>query len=218
MTNVITTPFVCEQTVDNTVDEIIKLHTKIRNFWSHPKGWAPNDAAELLGKSRLDRQLSLAYCLKLWLTQTPPVEPVNIYPCEKVADSFTESDVQAEGRLILAWANLGSLVEGAMKFFLCVFEHDYSASPSTKGKDMTPVAPDELSLEKLKQFFCEKIWSDPDKAYLNRFVDLVQQRRNAIHSYRNQDIGTLHEFYAAVRTYLAFLIDIEGTVPYPDRP
>jgi hypothetical protein len=35
---------------------------------------------------------------------------------------------QADGRMILAWTNLGTLVEGTMKFFLSVFASDYSRS------------------------------------------------------------------------------------------
>ena len=80
---------------DVLVKKIVNIHKDIEGFWSNADGWAPNEANELLEKSRLDWQLSLSKCLNLW--QNIPDE---------------------SGYLILAWANLGSLVEGTMKLFI----------------------------------------------------------------------------------------------------
>ena len=60
-------------------------------FWKEAHGWAPIEAAELLNKSMLEWQGSLAEQLSVW--------------CGTLTD----------GQLILAWANLGALVEGQMK-------------------------------------------------------------------------------------------------------
>jgi hypothetical protein len=78
------------------VQRITKLNSGIQKFWSKSHGWAPVEAAGLLAKSRLDWQVSLSKTLTLWL-QKKPLTP---------------------GELILAWSNLGSLVEGTLKTFL----------------------------------------------------------------------------------------------------
>jgi len=197
------------------VSAIVRLNTKVRDFWTNAYGWAPKSAADLLNRSRLDRQVSLSHCLSIWLDPsiTESSSGVSIGdPAQAVLDA------QTDGRLILAWANLGSLVEGTMKFFLCVFEHDYSNSPATFGKAQMPLEPDDLQFETLKQFFGKRIWSGTQRERWTRFVDLVQQRRNAIHAYKDREIGTMREFYTAVKNYLVFLAEIEGCVPYPDEP
>ena len=179
---------------DFTISKIIKLTENICEFWSNAHGWAPSDAAELLGKSRLDRQVSLSHCLRLWL------------------DTPTDND--AEGRLTLAWANLGSLVEGTMKFFLSVYEADYSQSPVTRGERHKPCDIDKLKFEELKQFFMKNIWTDSQKKW-DAWLTKIQGRRNAIHAYKNQDIGTFDDFFEELGRYLDFANEIESQVPYP---
>src|SRR5438309_1615922 len=84
--------------VDQVIEQIVRIHERLHHDW-HDGGWAPQDAANLLKSSRLDWLVSLAYTLKLWKDRNA-------------------ADKNHDGALILAWANLGSLVEGAMKFFL----------------------------------------------------------------------------------------------------
>ncbi len=120
----------CE--VATALDQIINLNKRIRAFWQERAGgWAPRKAATMLGNSRLDRLVSLSHNLRLW-TQ----------PC---------SDAEEEGRLILAWVNLGILVEGTMAWFLCVWEHAYALNPmqSRKGNDLDP---NRLSFEEMTRF------------------------------------------------------------------
>jgi hypothetical protein len=76
--------------------------------------------------------------------------------------------------------------------------------------------PDPLMLESLKQFFCRKVWSAEEKMIWLPFVNLVQQRRNAIHSFQDRAIGDWKEFRRSARVYLDFLKEINGTVPYPE--
>ena len=176
------------------VVDIVRQHEAIREFWSQAHGWAPHDAADLLAKSRLDRLVSLAQCLDLWIK----------------APKGTEAD----GRLILAWANLGSLVEGSMKFLLSVYLLDYQKSAlKRKGKDLSP---DELGLEQLRVFFGQHVWTRAQKKRWLKWVQQVQQRRNAIHSFQDRDIGAFRVFAAAVRKYERFLDDVHGSVPYPN--
>lgn len=51
--------------VKNTINKIINIHNHINEFWSSAHGWAPDEAANLLSKSRLDIQLSLSKCLNI---------------------------------------------------------------------------------------------------------------------------------------------------------
>ncbi len=101
-----------------------------------------------------------------------------------------------------------------MKFFLSVFLRDYLNDPvQRRNKD---VCPDELQLEQLRQFFCEHdIWME-DRSRWNQWVLHIQQRRNAIHAYKDREIDTFEEFWVDLRQYLEFLDELEGRVPYPD--
>jgi hypothetical protein len=44
----------------------------------------------------------------------------------------------------------------------------------------------------------------------------VQQRRNAIHAYKDRPIGDDQEFQAAVLSYLTMLREVNARLPYPD--
>jgi hypothetical protein len=182
------------QSHHSIVSDIVNENREIRRFWSNAHGWAPMEAAELLAKSRLDRQVSLSGCLRLWLERP------------------TGDD--RDGRLILAWVNLGSLVEGTLKFFLSVYESNYSEAPRTRGQQKRPCEIDDLRLEEMKQFFNEHVWTDPQKHW-NDWLGKIQCRRNAVHAHRDRDIGTFEDFFAEMATYLDFLMELEGQVPKP---
>src|SRR5260221_10813638 len=92
-------------TIEEVVFRIEKLNSGLASFWAASNGWAPVEAAGLLTKSRLDWQTSLSTTLRLWLRE----------PATALSD----------GELILAWSNLGSLVEGTLKLLLSVFYMDY---------------------------------------------------------------------------------------------
>lgn len=180
--------------ISKVVEEIITVNQKIADNWCNVHGWAPTEAADLLAKSRLDRQVSLSHCLTIWL--------------EKADEDYND------GCLVLAWVNLGSLVEGTMKFFLSVFLRDYSNNPVQNRNGDIP--PDELQLERLRQFFSrEKIFMKNTKRW-DKWVLHIQNRRNAIHTYKDREIGTYDEFWRDLKQYLEFLNELEGRVPYPD--
>lgn len=172
------------------VDRIISGNEQLASFWGNSHGWAPDEAADLMSKSRLDWQVELSKTLKLW--------------------SFDETE---HGQLILAWANLGALIEGTLKLFLAVYYLDYVADNDSfkyKGK---LVEPDSLALEKLKQFYRKKeLLSDE----WFPFIELVQQRRNAIHAFKDRPIGNAKEFKNSVSMYLDLLVTINNMLPYPD--
>lgn len=168
-----------------------RLIGRMMAFWKSAHGWAPIEAAQLLNKSMLEWQASLADNLAKWT-----------------------GDLN-EGELILAWANLGALVEGQLKLFLSVYYMDYlSDAAAIKDKHGTLVDPDGVTLEPLRVFFKKKIWKSTQS--WDQWIGLVQQRRNAIHAFKAKTIGTSEEFHNALRTFRAFVQDINARLPYPD--
>jgi hypothetical protein len=100
-------------TDEQVCDAIAKETKKIMEFWKNNSGWAPAQSSEILTRSMLDWQISLAEYLETWLHG------------------------KSEAQLILAWVNLGALVEGMLKLFLCVYYQDYAkdeAALRKKGK------------------------------------------------------------------------------------
>jgi hypothetical protein len=196
------------QAYESIVDAITITNRKLQQFWSSAHGWAPEDAAELLNVSRLDWQVSLSKSLSLW----------------------AHLDDTRQGDLILAWANLGALIEGSLKLFLSVFLHDYT-SHIDSGKKLKEIAgdkkffvqftnkqglvraPDIIELEKLIQFFAKLgILSTQQIDFLKR----VQQKRNAIHAYKNRNIGNFSDFHFSLNEYWDLLSELEYRLPYPD--
>ena len=47
-------------------------------------------------------------------------------------------------------------------------------------------------------------------------IQTIQQRRNAIHAFKDRDIGTKEEFTNNIRIYLNILRYINYRLPYPD--
>lgn len=185
-------------TTKEVVGRIVDLNTRIQRFWSNAHGWAPAEAAQLLAVSRLDWQVSLSHYLRR-LIQTP-----------KQPD-------QADAHLIHAWVHLGAMVENTLKFVLCVFQHGYTIDHKSVAATLKDPSPDGLMLEKLKVFFSKKVWHMRERERWFPFVELVQQRRNAIHAYRTRELGTMTEFRRAVREYYYFLKAHHDKVPYPDE-
>ena len=167
----------------------------MRQFWIKSDGWAPIDAAKLLSKSRLDWQVSLSRCLKNWIE-----EP--------------NSDEES-GQLILAWVLLGSLVEGTMKLFLSVYYADYKHDIEAIKKKGDLIDPDSLQLEEMRQYFRKSVWREEDGDW-DSWILKIQQRRNAVHAFKNRDIGNFDDFFDDVRKYRKFLHYINDRLPDPD--
>ena len=166
------------------------LTSCIMDFWSDG-GWASQEATKLLDESMLRWQASLAKSLARWI------------------------DATSEGDLILAWANLGALVEGQLKLFLCVYYDDYKRDVEAIRKRGLLIDPDGCMLEGLRQFFVKRIWDVGTN--WNPYVKMVQDRRNAIHAFQHRDIGTLQDWTEALRLHLPFVRDTAGSLPYPDE-
>lgn len=178
--------------LDETVESTATLIRSMMDFWKSADGWAPAGSAALLSKSMLEWQSSLADCLQIWKREL------------------------SNGELILAWANIGSLVEGQLKLFLSVFYEDYAADvDAIKSKQGDLMDPDGFSLDPLRVFFKKRIWG-PTESW-DDWILLIQQRRNAIHAYKLRDIGSTKELHLNLRRLLEFVRMINTRLPYPDE-
>lgn len=183
--------------IEGVVGQIEILNQKLEWYSSVIGDWAPVEAARLLGKSRLDWQTSLSGSLRRWISGP--------------------DEALTPGDLILAWANLGSLVEGTIKLFLSVYYENYKTdidalkeTGAYGHKKDRPKPPDGLTLEPLRRFCAEKgIIKDDDLG----LVELVQQRRNAIHAFKDRPIGDDTEFQQALRGYLQMMRNLIGRLP-----
>ena len=187
--------FVIKMNHDNIIEKIINLNTNLCVFWSNASGWAPDEAADLMSKSRLDRQVSLSKCLAIW--------------------SHNKVIALEEGALILAWANLGSLIEGTLKLFLAVYYDDYQKDIEAfrDYREGHLIGPDVLPLEKLRVFFKKKRLLPQQ---WDKYIQNVQHYRNAIHAFRDKEIGTFKEFEKSIYNYLLLMREINSRLPYPD--
>jgi hypothetical protein len=159
------------------------------SFWKNAHGWAPSDAANLMNNSKLEHQISLSKCLSKWLGGT------------------------TTGELILAWANLGSLVEGQLKLFLCVFYNDYFSDEDAIKKKGYLQNPDILMFGQLRQFFVKKIWDTSSN--WDKWLNHIQKKRNAIHGFKECNIGDFDMWRQDLRNHLVFIKDINLYLPYP---
>lgn len=130
-----------------------------------------DSVADKLDNAMLEWQSELTQTLKIWIDK---------------------GLAMTTGELILARANLGAVVESWLKFFYSVYYEDYCQSPITKRGKM--VEPEKAQFEELKNFSTGKLWDDTSSPeYL--WVNSVQYKRNAIHSFGYRDIGTPQDFW-----------------------
>jgi hypothetical protein len=166
---------------------------KIMDFWKNDSdGWAPAEVAGLLTRSMLDRQSSLACALKIWLGR------------------------ESDGELILAWVNLGSLVEGMLKLFLCVHYTDYVKDENAWKKKGELEDVDGLEFDKLRKFFKATIWPELEEEFdWDDWIQRIQWRRNTVHAYQKREIGSFEEWRADLRIHLRLIRTLDSRLPYP---
>lgn len=172
--------------------DILTIQTNnVSLLWKNVRGIAPDNAAKKLDIAMLDWQSELTKTLKIWI------------------DKGLDMTV---GELILARANLGAVVESWLRFFYCVFYDDYINQPmvNKKGKVLEPEK--DMRFEDLKNFSTGVLWDD-DKSSDNLWVDSIQHKRNAIHSFTYKDIGTPADFLLDVDRLCEFVDMILNHLP-----
>ena len=171
-------------------DVLVILTNNAALIWKEARGIAPESAADKLDKAMLKWQSELTKTLKIWIDK---------------------GLMMTTGELILARANLGTVVESWLKFFYCVFYEDYCNSPITNNKGKM-IEPEKASFDDLKEFSNGKLWDDansPEYAW----VDSVQHKRNSIHSFRSRDIGTPQDFLDDVDHRYDFVDNVLSHLP-----
>ncbi len=154
-------------------------------IWKDVHGIAPDNAAKKLDIAMLDWQSELTKTLKIWI------------------DKGLDITV---GELILARANLGAVVESWLRFFYCVFYDDYINQPMKNKKGQILEPENDMRFEDLKKFSTGILWDD-EKSQDYLWVDSIQKKRNAIHSFTYKDIGTPLDFLLDV-DYLCEFVDM----------
>lgn len=170
----------------------IQILTKdITDSWSESRGIAPDSVADKVDTAMFDWMNDLTGTLGIWI--------------DKGLD-------MTDGELILAHANLGSLVECWLRFFYCAFYEEYVRNPYMKhGKGLDP-DDKHMDFEYLKQHSKGILWDDcRDPLYL--WIDKIQQHRNAIHAFRYREIGSPADFLLDLDSYRDFIETISNRLP-----
>lgn len=102
-----------------------------------------------------------------------------------------------------------------MKLLLSVYLTDYDKTPEA-DRQGARIGPEALTYERLRQFLKREVWDDTNAERWDAWLGTIQFRRNAIHAYRDREIGSFKEFRTEVATFWEFLDGIEDRFPYPD--
>lgn len=171
-------------------DVLVILTNNAALLWKEARGIAPDSAADKLDDAMLEWQSELTKTLSIWIDK---------------------GLTMTSGELILARANLGAVVESWLKFFYCVYYEDYCKSPITNNKGKM-IEPEKASFGNLKEFSNGKLWDDVNSPEYS-WVDSVQHKRNAIHSFRYRDIGTPLEFMDDIDHLYSFVDNVLSHFP-----
>jgi predicted RNase H-like HicB family nuclease len=184
--------------MSGVVQQIFCINSKIHcEFGQQVNVFLHSNAKKGVQEARFDRQVSLSRTLRKWL----------------------KSDL-AEGDLILAWANLGALLEGTLKAFLTVYFADYekdiqnhssaNAIHRKGSKKGNLKHPGQLRLEDLITYFRnQKLFTDTEIELAKR----IQGNRNAIHAFLDSTLDNNEEFQLSLRLYLALQRKLYGQMP-----
>jgi len=176
----------------HSIEKIIRVSDAQAAFWKNSHGWAPLAAANLLSKSRLDRQCALARTLRDYLRKPSPDEE--------------------DARLILGYVTLRALCEGVIKLtfsiWYCDYQKDVNALKERNGKVQDP---DGATFNPLIDLYQKKF-----TAKWTPFFRRIQTRGNAIHAFKDRPLGSFSELQEAIEEFKEFLIDADSQLPYPD--
>lgn len=190
-----------QQTFKQAIRSIQATVSEQADFWGNSHGWAPKDAAKLLSAIRLEQYASLALNLDSTMLRR------------------AKSPDHESGRLIIAWAHLGSLVECTLQLLLSVHLRDYQKDPNriyNRRRGATKLAmPHEAMLENLRVFLDKSVWSPKEKQKWSPWILDIQQHRNAIHAMKPRPMGTWDDLKKAVKTYSLFLREVDSRLPRP---
>lgn len=160
------------------------------NAWKNARGYAPDDVADKIDLIMIDWIISLTNCLNTW---------------NKNIENLTV------GELILARANLGTLVENWLKFFIVIYLESYNSNPvrNSKGKK---IKPEKIRFDVLRKYYKNNILVKSGGKF-NDWIQSIQTKRNAIHAFNYKEIGTNQELQNDFNSYLDFIEYLINRMP-----
>jgi hypothetical protein len=110
-------------------------------------------------------------------------------------------------------------MEGVLKLFLSVYLDDYRSDSDVRRtrafnmKKQILSDPDGLALDGILGYLdLARLLADEQL----RLARKVQMRRNAIHAFRDRELGTTEDLHEALRMFRAMLCSLNARLPYPD--
>ncbi len=177
---------------DGSLEQIRSKTKATIQSWSETCGLAPEGVTDKFDAAMLNWMNDLTDSLDIW-----------------IAKSLDMTD----GELILAWTNLGALVECWLRFFYCAYYEDYMKSPKL-GKKGKPLEPDDkaMTFDYLIQYSKGILWDSlQDPLYL--WVHQIQHYRNAIHAFSYREIGHPNDFILNIGQYSLFVDEVIDRLP-----
>lgn len=177
---------------DGSLEQIRSKTKATIQSWSETCGLAPEGVTDKFDAAMLNWMNDLTDSLDIW-----------------IAKSLDMTD----GELILAWTNLGALVECWLRFFYCAYYEDYMKSPKL-GKKGKPLEPDDkaMTFDYLIQYSKGILWDSlQDPLYL--WVYQIQRYRNAIHAFSYREIGHPSDFILNIGQYSLFVDEVIDRLP-----
>ena len=211
---------------EDNLEDIIEYYSKIMNktkeimeFWkSYGPENAPTQASKELIKVMYDWQISLTDSLKRWI---------------EIEKSITIGD------LILARANIGIIVENWLKFFMTVYADVFYSEKKISINDLcfkdlikgfTNVTNPKIIHKKLSEFdhylSKEQLANELKRrkeevkyfSSIVRWLNIVRNKRNAVHSFNYTDLGSPNDSLEDLRTLDSFIDFIIARLPNLDSP
>ena len=183
---------------EELVEKIILLTEQKLNAWKCHNGYAPVEASNKLDNVMFDWIISLTASLRMWVKK---------------------GLFMTDGELILACANLGSLVESMMKLVLSVHILDYYRDPLKNDKGKV-VQPEKIKFKNLKTFCFDKVWPETETNHygvsykaMKEWVGEVEEKRNAIHAFNKKELGSASDFINDIGIYWEFVNLVFDTLP-----
>lgn len=161
------------------------------DLWRYNNFVAPVSVQNKMNKAKLDWLVELTQTLAIWINKD-----------KKLTD----------GELILAWTNLGAIVECWLKFFFCVFYEDYKRSAfaiNYKGKF---IEPNSSNFDSLIANNIGILW-DNEEDCEHQWVKEVQHNRNAIHAFNPREIGDEASFLEGILKLEVFVDHVTAHFP-----
>jgi hypothetical protein len=171
-------------------ESIIAICKRWSEFWPNSGGWGTEEISEMFEQRSMDRLVSMAQSLRHW--------------GDRLEVNATE------GELILAWVNLGALVEGALKLFFCVYYNDWNNDPDAPAYKNEKRMQIDTFFDKLIQFHLEK-----SEGADRNFLENIRDQRNLIHPLKVGFVFGVEAFRESLALSANLFLSVEGRLPYP---